>query len=48
MTLPKFIITINGVFRLGLVNQHKHIYKYDDSFHDDYNVSEELTIEYYD
>ena len=22
MTLPKFIICINGVFRLGMVNQH--------------------------
>ena len=102
MTLPKFIITLDGVFRLGMVNQHKHllksgdqcigggyyhfdfvsnriildresydfgrpkwhlldvlkipstyrgmriIYKYDDGFHDDFNVSEELLIEYYD
>ena len=102
MTLPKFIICINGVFRLGMVNQHKHllkpgeqcigggyyhfdlvsiviildresydfgrskwhllevlkvpsayrgmriVYKYDDGFHDDFNVSEELPIEYYD
>jgi hypothetical protein len=24
------------------------IYKYDDGFHDDFNVSEELQIEYYD
>ena len=102
MTLPKFIITIDGVFRLGQVNQHKHllkqgdqciggdyyhfdfvsnriildresydfgrpkwhllevlkvpstyrgmriVYKYDDGFHDDFNVSEELPIEYYD
>ena len=68
MTLPKFIITMDGVFRLGMVNQHKHllkpgdqcigggyyhfgmriIYKYDDGFHDDFNVSEELKIEYYD
>ncbi len=23
MTLPKFIITMDGVFRLGMVNQHK-------------------------
>jgi len=23
-------------------------YKYDDGFHDDFNVSEELQIEYYD
>ena len=99
---PKFIITMDGVFRLGMVNQHKHllkpgdqcigggyyhfdfvsnriildresydfgrpkwhllevlkvpstyrgmriIYKYDDGFHDDFNVSEELKIEYYD
>jgi hypothetical protein len=27
MTLPKFIITIDGVFRLGQVNQHKHLLK---------------------
>ena len=99
MTLPKFIITIDGVFRLGQVNQHKHllkpgdqcigggyyhfdfvsnriildresydfgrpkwhllevlkvpstyrgmriVYKYDDGFHDDFNVSEELPID---
>jgi len=24
------------------------VYKYDDGFHDDFNVSEELKIEYYD
>lgn len=101
MTLPKFIITMDGMFRLGMVNQHKHllmpgdqcigggyyffdfisnriildresydygrprwhlleilkvpsvykglqiIYKYDDGFHDDFNVSENLVIEYY-
>ena len=93
---------MEGYFRLGMVNQHKHllkpgdqcigggyyhfdfvsnriildresydfgrpkwhllevlkvpstyrgmriIYKYDDGFHDDFNVSEELKIEYYD
>jgi hypothetical protein len=27
MTLPKFIITIDGYFRLGMVNQHKHLLK---------------------
>jgi len=102
MTLPKFIITIDGFFRLGMVNQHQDllkpgdqcigggyyyidytsqrlvldrqsydfgrpkwhllkvlripsayrglrlIYKYDDGFHDDFNVSEQLQIEYYD
>ena len=102
MTLPKFIITLDGVLRLGMVNQHKDllkagdqcigggyytfdyvsnriildrssydfgkpkwhlleslkipstyrglqlIYKYDDGFHDDFNVSGELQIEYYD
>ncbi len=102
MTLPKFIITMDGYLRLGMVNQHKDllkfgdqcigggyytfdfvsnriildrssydfgkpkwhlleslkipssyrglqlIYKYDDGFHDDFNVSEELQIEYYD
>ena len=25
MTLPKFIITMDGVFCLGMVNQHKHL-----------------------
>ena len=25
MNLPKFIITLNGVFRLGMVNQHKDL-----------------------
>ena len=64
MTLPKFIITMDGYFRLGMVNQHWHlletlkvpstyrgmriVYSYDDGFHDDFNVSEELNIEYYD
>ena len=102
MNLPKFIITIDGYFRLGMVNQHKDllkhdeqcigggyysfdfvsnriildresydfgrprwhlldtlkipstyrglnlVYKYDDDFHDDFNVSEETKIEYYD
>ena len=27
MTLPKFIITMNGYFRLGMVNQHKDLLK---------------------
>jgi len=27
MTLPKFIITIDGYFRLGMVNQHKDLLK---------------------
>ena len=102
MNLPKFIITIDGYFRLGMVNQHKDllkhdeqcigggyysfdfvsnriildresydfgrprwhlldtlkipstyrglnlVYKYNDDFHDDFNVREELKIEYYD
>lgn len=102
MNLPKFIITIDGYFRLGMFNQHKDllkhdeqcigggyysfdfvsnriildresydfgrprwhlldtlkipstyrglnlVYKYNDDFHDDFNVSEELKIEYYD
>ncbi|MBO5602383.1 MAG: hypothetical protein J5957_07260 [Prevotella sp.] len=101
MTLPKFIITMDGVLRLGMVNQHKDllkagdqcigggyytfdyvanriildrssydfgkpkwhlldtlkvpsvyrglhlVYVYDDGFHDDFHVSEELAIEYY-
>ena len=102
MTLPKFIITMDGHFRLGMVNQHKDLlkpgdqcigggyyrfdfisnriildresydfgkpkwhlldtlkvpstykmlrimYVYDDGFHEDFNVSEELTIVYDD
>ncbi|MCH5310567.1 MAG: hypothetical protein J1E57_01175 [Prevotella sp.] len=102
MKLPKFIITLDGFFRLGMVNMHKDllkqgdkcigggyyyfdytsnsiildresfdfgqpkwhllevlkvpaeykglrlVYKYDDNFHDNFNVSEELKIEYYD
>ena len=101
MTLPKFIITMDGYLRLGMVNLHKDllksgdqcigggyytfdyvsnriildrssydfgepkwhlleqlkvpsvykglrlVYVYDDDFHDDFNVSEELIIEYY-
>jgi len=31
MTLPKFIITTDGVFRLGMVNQHKDLLKPGDS-----------------
>ena len=27
MTLPKFIITMDGYLRLGMVNQHKHLLK---------------------
>ena len=102
MEHPKFIITMNGYFRLGMVNMHKDllktgdqcigggyysfdfvsnriildgmsydfgapdwhlldslkvpstyrgmriVYKYDDGFHEDFNVSDELPIEYYD
>ena len=47
MALPKFIITIDGYLRLGMVNQHKDLLKGDD-FHEDYNVSDELQIEYYE
>ena len=31
MSLPKFIITMSGVFRLGMVNQHKDLLKPGDS-----------------
>ncbi len=31
MTLPKFIITMDGYFRLGMVNQHKELLKLGDS-----------------
>ena len=31
MALPKFIITMDGVFRLGMVNQHKDLLKPGDS-----------------
>lgn len=27
MNLPKFIITLDGYFRFGQVNQHKHLLK---------------------
>ena len=27
MTLPKFIVCMDGTFRLGMVNQHKHLLK---------------------
>ena len=27
MSLPKFIITMDGYFRLGMVNQHKDLLK---------------------
>ena len=27
MTLPKIIICMDGTFRLGMVNQHKHLLK---------------------
>ena len=30
MTLPKFIICIDGTFRLGMVNQHKNLLKLGD------------------
>ncbi len=102
MLLPKFIITMDGVFRLGMVNQHKDllkpgdqcigggyyqfdfvsnrllldresydfgrprwhlletlkvpstyrglriIYTYDDGSQEDFDVTEELKVEYYD
>ena len=31
MNLPKFIITMDGYFRLGMVNQHKDLLKPGDS-----------------
>ena len=102
MTLPKFIITMDGFLRFGMVNQHKDllidndqcigggyyqfdwtsnrlildrasydfghprwhlidtlkvpesyrglriVYVYNDDFHEDYNVSDEINIEYYE
>lgn len=102
MKLPKFIITMDGFFRLGMVGQHREllkpgeqcigggyyhfdyvsnrivldresydfgkpkwhllevlkvpsayrglrlIYMYGDNVHDEFNVSDELKIEYYD
>lgn len=48
MTLPKFIITMDGFFRLGMVNQHKDLLKPGDSclgggyYHFDYALS--LTV----
>ncbi len=100
--LPKFIITMDGVLRLGMVNQHKDllkpgdrcigggyyqfdwtanrlildrssydfgiplwhlidtlkvpasyrglsvVYIYDDNFHEDFNLTDNLNIEYYE
>ena len=102
MSLPKFIITRDGVLRLGMVKQHKDllqpeddcigggyyqfdyasgrmildrasydfgippwhlldvirvpsvyrglriVYRYEDDFHEDFQVSDELKIEYYE
>jgi hypothetical protein len=45
MTLPKFIITMDGVFRLGMVNQHKDLLKPGDQcigggyYHFDYTTN---------
>ena len=45
MTLPKFIITMDGFFRLGMVNQHKDLLKPGDSclgggyYHFDYTTN---------
>ena len=50
MVLPKFIITIDGYLRLGMVNQHKELLIGDDDYyyHEDFNVSDDLIIEYYE
>lgn len=52
MNLPKFIVTLDGVFRLGMVYAQyrglRIVYVYDDDFHEDFNVSDELKIEYYE
>ena len=58
MALPKFIITMDGYFRLGMVLDTlkvpsvyrglRLVYTYDDNFHDNIDISEELQIEYYD
>jgi len=45
MALPKFIITMDGVFRLGMVNQHKDLLKPGDQcigggyYHFDYTTN---------
>ena len=45
MTLPKFIITMDGYFRLGMVNQHKDLLKPGDQcigggyYHFDYTTN---------
>ena len=50
MSLPKFIITMDGFLRLVMVNQHKELLIGDDDdyYHEDFNVSDELNIEYYE
>ena len=51
MTLPKFIITMDGYFRLGMVNQHKDLLKSGDQcigggyYHFDYTTNRILLIE---
>ena len=45
MNLPKFIITLDGMLRLGMVNQHKHLLKPEDQcigggyYHFDYTTN---------
>ena len=45
MTLPKFIITLDGTLRLGMVNQHKELLKSGDQcigggyYHFDYTAN---------
>ena len=45
MALPKFIITMDGYFRLGMVNQHKDLLKPEDQcigggyYHFDYTTN---------
>ena len=54
MNLPKFIITMDGYFRLGMVNQHRDLLKPGDQcigggyYTFDFHVSEELAVDYYD
>ena len=41
---------MDGYLRLGMVNQHKEllIRDDDDDYHEDFNVSDDLNIEYYE
>jgi len=42
------IVYLCGKYKKRTYRGMRIVYKYDDGFHDDFNISEELHIEYYD